>query len=622
MAPWRQALRWRLSLPCVVLAACAALVSTVALGQPAQEPWRVVLIRGWDSLYPINVVRESALREAMLDRAPRVVEFFPEEIDPLRFPGAIEPELVSLLQRKYRDTGVDLVIASGIEPLEFATRHRDAIWPGAAILFNGVFEGALDGWQRPARSTGVMVKLDIEQTVAIGRALAPTATRLHVVAGSAAFDRHLLELTQRKLYRLDSHLDVQYIVGLSREETAARVARLERESLVLYLTMLRDATGQISGPGVPSLQAVAASSNVPVLSPIQTQFGRGPVGGSSPRYEEHGRAAGRLARRVLEGEEPDRIPLHSEPSPICEVDWKALQRWSVPEGNVPEGCSVANRPAASASLWPLVALGSIVLLQGALIWSLALQSRRRRRAEAELQAQGAEIAQVARMSMVGALTASIAHEINQPMGAILSNTEAALMMLDQGTLDSAKLREILTDIRAEDMRASEVIRGLRRLLARSEWKPAALELNAQVAEALRHVAFEAARRGVRLVPAFDGGVPAVMGDAVQLQQVVINLVVNAMDAVSGLPERSREVHIDTHLRAEGAEIAVADLGPGLEPGDATRLFRSTFTTKKEGMGFGLSIVRAITEMHSGRVTYEPNHPRGAIFRVWLPAIGT
>jgi two-component system sensor histidine kinase DctS len=195
-------------------------------------------------------------------------------------------------------------------------------------------------------------------------------------------------------------------------------------------------------------------------------------------------------------------------------------------------------------------------------------------------------------------------------------------MLDQGTLDSGKLREILSDIRAEDMRASEVIRGLRRLLARSEWKPAALEVNTQVAEALRHVAFEAARRGVRLVPAFDGEVPVVMGDAVQLQQVVINLVVNAMDAVAGLPERAREVRIDTHVRAEGAEIEVADRGPGLEPADARRLFQSNFTTKKEGMGFGLSIVRAIAEMHSGRVSYEPNQPRGAVFRVWLPAIGT
>ncbi len=603
--------------------ACGTFAAAGAAAQPQAPAWRVVLIRSWDSLYPINVLREGALREALLDRAPRVLELFPEEIDPLRFPGSIEPELVALLEKKYRDTPVDLVIASGIEPLQFATRFRDQIWPGAAIVFNGVFDGSLEGWQRPPRTTGVVLPLDIEQTLALGRALVPGARKLHVVSGSASFDQHLFELATRKLHRLDPSLELHYLVGLSREEAAARVAGLQPDSLVLYLSMLRDGDGQISGPAAPSLRTVAASSSVPVLSPIQTQFGRGPVGGSSPRFEEHGRAAGRLARRLLEGEDPDGIAIRGEPAPGCEVDWNALKRWSVPEGNVPARCDVVNRPPNLANtVWPLLALGSVVLLQGALIWSLAMQSRRRRRAEAELQARSAELAQVARMSMVGALTASIAHEINQPMGAILSNTEAAQMMLEQGTLDSEKLREILEDIRSEDLRAAEVIRGLRKLLARSEWRPAALELNTQVAEALRHVAFEAARRGVRLVPAFDGEVPVVMGDAVQLQQVVINLVVNAMDAVAELPERTREVRIDTRVRAEGAEIEVADRGTGLAPGDAQRLFQSNFTTKKDGMGFGLSIVRSIAEMHYGRVSYEANLPRGAIFRVWLPAIGT
>jgi signal transduction histidine kinase len=613
-----------LALQCAMLAACAVLAAPAAIAEPLLPAWRVVLLRGWDSLYPVNVARESALREALLERAPRALEFFPEEIDLLRFPEALGPQLVALLQAKYRDTPVDLVVASGIEPLQFATEHRDAIWPGAAIVFNGVFDGSLDGWQRPARTAGVTITLDIEHTLAVGRALVPGARKLHVVSGTAAFDRHLFDLAMRKLDQLQSPLELHYLVGLSREETAARVAGLQPDSLVLYLTMLRDAHGQLSGPAAPSLRLVAARSSVPVLSPIRTHFGRGPVGGASPPYDEHGRAAGRLGRRVLEGEDPDPIAVRAEPASGCEVDWNALQHWAIAERNVPVRCAVANRPPdlVHTYLWPMIALGSIVLLQGALIWSLAMQSRRRRRAEADLQAQSAQIAQVARLSMVGALTASIAHEINQPMGAILSNTEAAQMMLEQGTLDSQKLREILADIHAEDLRAAEVIRGLRKLLARTEWKPAALELNTQVAEALRHVAFDAARRGVRLVPAFDGEVPVVMGDAVQLQQVVINLVLNAMDAVAELPERSREVRIDTHVRSRGVEIAVADRGPGLAPGDAQRLFESNFTTKKEGMGFGLSIVRAIAEMHAGRVSYEPNMPRGAIFRVWLPAIGT
>jgi signal transduction histidine kinase len=230
------------------------------------------------------------------------------------------------------------------------------------------------------------------------------------------------------------------------------------------------------------------------------------------------------------------------------------------------------------------------------------------------------MAHVARVATVGALTASIAHEINQPMGAILSNAEAARMMLDQGTLDDEKLRAILTDIRDEDLRASGVIRGLRALLGRHEYKAVALEVNTEIAEALRHVAFEAARRGVRISPIFGARVPTVMGDGVQIQQVVINLVINAMDAVSGSRDRT-EIRIETRDAGNGAEIVVIDRGPGISTEDIGRLFQGSFTTKKDGMGFGLSIVKTIVEMHGGRISYEPNVPVGAIFRVWLPVIG-
>ncbi|MGZ5036272.1 MAG: sensor histidine kinase [Usitatibacter sp.] len=627
MVPGRQGTqRWIIVLRHAFFMCCA--IAGLACGapaaaQPPAHPWRVVLIRSWDSLYPINTVREAALREALAENSPRVVEFYPEEIDLLRFPEAVEPALISMLQSKYRDTPVDLVIASGMEPLDFASRHRDEIWPGAAIVFNSVFEGTMDGWTRPPRTTGLTLDLDVDGAIALGLALVPAARRVYVVSGAAPSDRLLLDLTRRKLAHLDSRLEANYIVGLTQAETSIRVASLERDSFVLYLTTLRDGAGKLSGPDVPAMRMITSHSKVPVVSVIHTQFGRGVVGGSSPRYDVHGQAAGALARRVLDGADPDLIPIKADPAPVCEVDWNGLRRWALSERDVPSACAVVNRPPNlwNAYFWPMVAILLVLFLQAALIWSLAMQSRRRHVAEAQLLARTAEMAQVSRLSMIGALTASIAHEINQPMGAILSNAEAAEMMLEQGTLEPDKLREILADIRNEDLRASEVIRSLRKLLARSEWKPSALEPNAEVAEALSHVAFEAARRNVRLTPVFGKDMPAVMGDSVQLQQVVINLVVNAIEAVSGVPGARREARVETRARGEGIEIAVSDEGPGLSEEDAGRLFESNFTTKKEGMGFGLAIVRTIVEMHRGRVWFEPNVPHGAVFRVWIPAIG-
>ena len=617
-------LRGQLALATLILA-CAG--PAAAAGIPAAQgvpgaAWRVVLMRGWDSLYPINLTREKALRETIADGAPRPVEFFPEEIDPLRFPGAIEADIVALLQRKYADTPIDLVIASGADSLEFAARHRDSIWPNAAIVFNGVFDGS--PWRRPPRTAGVTMALDIEGTVALGRALVPSMRRLYVVSGSSTYDREILVVAMQKLARVDPPVEIHYLTGLTRGQASARVSALEAGDIVLYLSMLRDSDGQLSGPNAPALVQVASSSSVPVLSAIQTQYGRGVIGGSSPSYDLHGRAAGEIARRILQGVDPDTLDVKTVPAAHCEVDWYAMQRWQVAEGNVPAPCTLVNRPldAWRTHLWQIGIAAGIIVVQAALLFVLLVQSRRRRVAEARLQARTADLAQESRISMIGALTANLAHEINQPMGAILSNAEAAQIMLEQGTLTPEKLREILNDIRADDLRASEVIRALRSLFARSQWRPTTIETNAEVAEALRHVEFEAARRHVKLMPNYGSHMPPVLGDSVQLQQVVINLVVNAIEAVAHLAGIRREVRIETSADSTGVAIAVTDEGPGLSPEDAGRLFESTFTTKRESMGFGLSIVRSIVEMHRGRVWFEPNVPRGAVFRVWLPGIGS
>jgi signal transduction histidine kinase len=617
-------LRGQLALATLMLA-CAG--PAAAGGIPAAQggpgaAWRVVLMRGWDSLYPINLTREKALRETIADGAPRLVEFFPEEIDPLRFPGAIEADIVALLQRKYADTPIDLVIASGADSLEFAARHRDSIWPNAAIVFNGIFDGS--PWRRPPRTAGVTMALDIEGTVALGRALVPSMRRLYVVSGSSTYDREILVIAMQKLARVDPPVEIHYLTGLTRGQASARVSALEAGDIVLYLSMLRDSDGQLSGPNAPALVQVASSSSVPVLSAIQTQYGRGVIGGSSPSYHLHGRAAGEIARRILQGVDPDTIDVKTVPAANCEVDWYAMQRWQVAEGNVPAPCTLVNRPpdAWRTHLWQIAIAAGIIVVQAALLFVLLVQSRRRRVAEARLQARTADLAQESRISMIGALTANLAHEINQPMGAILSNAEAAQIMLEQGTLTPEKLREILNDIRADDLRASEVIRALRSLFARSQWRPTTIETNAEVAEALRHVEFEAARRHVKLMPNYGSHMPPVLGDSVQLQQVVINLVVNAIEAVAHLAGIRREVRIETSADSSGVAIAVTDEGPGLSPEDAGRLFESTFTTKRESMGFGLSIVRSIVEMHRGRVWFEPNVPRGAVFRVWLPGIGS
>src|SRR5262245_52602145 len=237
----------------------------------------------------------------------------------------------------------------------------------------------------------------------------------------------------------------------------------------------------------------------------------------------------------------------------------------------------------------------------------------------ELQRHREELAHVTRVSTVGELTTSVAHELNQPLGAILSNAEAAEMFLtaDPPALD--EVRDILADIRKDDQRASEVIRRMRKLLRKQELSPKSIEINEAVEEILRLLSIDAAARKVVVKFERTAGLRRVWCDPVHFQQVVLNLVLNGMEAMDGLPKEKRQVVVRTGPGDNGTvKVAVADSGHGIPVDRLRKLFEPFFTTKKEGMGMGLSIARTIVEAHHGKIWVENNSETGATFCFTVP----
>jgi PAS domain S-box-containing protein len=232
------------------------------------------------------------------------------------------------------------------------------------------------------------------------------------------------------------------------------------------------------------------------------------------------------------------------------------------------------------------------------------------------------LAHASRLAVVGELTAMVAHEINQPLGAILNNAEAAEMLLDSPEAPIGEIRQILADIRKDDVRASEAIRRIRSLLQKRQMERHPLDLNETIADVLQLAAGDALRRRVQILKKFTPGLPGVRGDRVHLQQVLLNLVLNGMDAVSGNPESKRQLIISTSCNASGdLEVAVADCGHGIAQDKLTQIFDLFFTTKRDGMGLGLSIAQSIIEFHHGRIWAENNDLGGATFRFSLPPDG-
>ena len=266
-----------------------------------------------------------------------------------------------------------------------------------------------------------------------------------------------------------------------------------------------------------------------------------------------------------------------------------------------------------------IGLSPIQTNEGTFVLTAIVDITERKRTESELQRQRQELAHVTRVSTMGELSTSMAHELNQPLGAILSNAEAAEMFLAAEPPALDEVRSILVDIRKDDQRASEVIQRMRSLLRKQELSPQAIDINEAVGEILKLLSIDASARKVAMNFERMLDLPRVWSDPVHLQQVVLNLVLNGMDAMAEIPEERRRLTVRTGHGDNGTvKVAVSDCGPGIPTDQLQKLFEPFFTTKKDGMGMGLSIARTIIEAHHGQIWAENNPSIGATFYFTVP----
>jgi len=287
------------------------------------------------------------------------------------------------------------------------------------------------------------------------------------------------------------------------------------------------------------------------------------------------------------------------------------------------GSQAAGEPTALWEQYPgqFAAFIAALLVQAALILVLLREHRRRQIAEVQARRRMAELVHVNRFSTAGELTASIAHEINQPLTAILNNAEAANVILQSSSPDIAELKDIVTDILQDDRRAAEVIRRMHSLLKKAPFELTNMDVNDLARETVAFLSKLAIGRKVELVSVITPDALPILGDRIQLQQVILNLVVNAIDAMKDMPSQKHIISIRTARVENFAELSVSDRGPGIPEDRLKEVFEPFFTSKAEGMGMGLSIARTIIEAHNGQIWAQNRDHGGASFRIKLPLVG-
>jgi PAS domain S-box-containing protein len=804
------------------------------------------------------------------------IETYAENLDIVRFPDErVQQIFTDYLTAKYADYPPDLIILVFVGNLKVSGQLLAQLFPGTPIVVAGQTEEELRADEFANVVSGVAQRVNPRVNLELILRLQPGVRRVVVIGGTAEVDRQLLQRVKQAGESFKGRIEMDFWDNRSMAELRQEVTTLPPDTVILFSRFFRDAAGQ----GFVSAQigqSIAQWANVPVYIMADSILGTGAVGGSVASIEAFGKRAGELASAILTGTATASPPFEIRTQTVPMFDWRALQRWGIPESRLPAGSIVRFRPESfwEKNRWYIIGALLIIFVQSAMIIDLFLQRRRlhrmqsvlreseqlmelatgagelglwsrdlsngdlwaneparslfgfgaydpirfddllarvhpadrgrmlleaeraeaaglpfqgefrvvlpdgrerwvlakgrtivepdaddsrrmgvmlditdrkraeesltkerlflrqvidtdpnfifakdrdgrftlanqavaeaygttvenligktdadfnpnlgevesfrridrevidtlkerfipeehitdtrgkvrwvqtvkrpiidsdgsarqvlgastditqRKQTELELRRQRAELTHVARVSLMGELAASLAHELNQPLTAILSNAQAALRFMSSKPADLEEVREILQDIVKDNSRAGEVIRRMRALVKKEELEFATLDLASLIGDVVMLVHSDAVLQNVRISLDFPDNLPSVRGDRVQLQQVLLNILLNAFDAMKECPVSERKVEVQAKRQvAHFIEVTVIDRGPGLTADKLDKIFQPFFTTKGEGLGMGLSISRSIIEAHGGRLWAENNPDRGATFYFTLP----
>jgi signal transduction histidine kinase len=595
----------------------------VCLPVSAAEPKQVMLLYSFGKDFKPWSAYATSIRAELNRQSPWPLDITEYSLVSARS-GDEDPEtpFVEYLRATFAKRPLDLIVSVGAPAARFVQRHRQQLFATTPMVLMAVDERRVQYSSLTSNDTVVAVRINYLAAVENILKVLPDTKDVTVVVGTSPVEKFWKEAIGKELEPLADRIRLSWTDHLSFEEFLKQARTLPPNSAIFWELMIVDAAGVVHEGGT-ALSRLHAVANAPIFSYDESFFGREIVGGPLLLVVDSSRQTAAVAARILNGEKAGeiRVPPVQFASPM--FDWREMQRWGIGENRLPPGSQIYFRDPTlwSQYRWLLILIASVILTEAALIIGLLYEHRRRRVAEVQSFQRMSELAHLNRLATAGELSASIAHEVKQPLAAMVAQSGAAMRWLAQKTPNLAEARAALGKIQVAGDRASQVVENLRSMFRKESSERRPLDVNSLIENVLGLTRREAQKHGVEVqVSLFEGPMPEISGDQAQLEQVFLNLIMNAIEAMGSSTGGVRTLEIKSAASDTGdVLVTVADSGPGVPVEKFDKIFDAFFTTKPEGMGMGLSICRSIVDAHGGRLWASRGEP-GLTFYVWLPGL--
>jgi signal transduction histidine kinase len=618
-------MRLSLILRCQRICALAAIICGVVLslachGALATESKQVMLLHSFGRDFKPWSEYARIIRMELNQQSSWPLDITEHSLVTARSPDE-DPEVpfVEYLRALFAKRSPDIIVSIGAPAAAFVQRHRQQLFATTPMVFTAVDQRRVQYSSLTANDAVVALRINYLAAMENILQVLPNTKDVMVVVGTSPIERFWKDAIAKEAAPLANRIRVSWTDELSFEELLRQASALPPQTAIFWELMIVDAAGVVHEGGTP-LTRLHAVANAPIFSYDESFFGNEIVGGPLLLTADSGRQTAAVAIRILSGEKPSeiKVPVVQFASPI--FDWRQMQRWGIRESRLPLGSKIYFRDPTlwEQYQWQIVLIVSVILVQAALIVGLLYEHRRRQVAEAESLHRVNELAQMNRFATAGALSASIAHEVRQPLTTISAAGETALIWLKRRVPNLKQARKELESVIKASHRADDVLNSVRAMFNHEPTARTKVNLDNLVQQVIALAKGPIDSNNIVVETNLTAGVPAiVMADPVQLQQVILNLIVNAVEAMSHSDE-TRVLQVRTEPGpAKTVVVSVVDSGPRVDPEVVNKMFQPFFTTKSSGMGMGLSICKTIVEAHGGQLTASPNNPHGMEFRITL-----